>query len=172
MLDKNDEPSPTPAQDVTRDSMPENVTRDRMSLRVSDQLLDLMAADDESRHLAALKSLEEKRKITRAEMYLRNKFRNKLVHFLLSENRLCATLDRATHDKLLALVSEEHPKQSNVTVDQRASDGERSSQGEKRKRTEAEEVEEEASASCVEYGVRDEKSSAATTGKCTSSSQT
>ena len=128
--------------------------------------------------------------------------RNKLVHFLLSENRLCATLDQATHDKLLALVSEEHPIQSNVMVrtsqtsqhdllhffnagcyllgireagsqvDQHASDGERSSQGEKRKRTEAEEVEEEASASCVEYGVRDEKSSAATSGKCTSSSQT
>lgn len=125
--------------------------------------------------------------------------RNKLVRFLLSENRLCATLDQATHDKLLALVSEKHPNQSNVTVrtsqhdllhffnagcyllgireagsqvDQRASDGERSSQGEKRKRTEAEELEEEASASCVEYGVRDEKSFAATSGKCTSSSQT
>ena len=75
MHGKCDEPSPTPAQDVTRDSMPENVTRDRMSLRVSDHLLDLMATDDESRHLAALKSLEEKRKITRAEMYLRKKFR-------------------------------------------------------------------------------------------------
>ena len=75
MLDKCDEASPTSAQKVTRDSMPENVTRDRISLRVSDHLLDLMAADDESRHLAALKSLEEKRKITRAEMYLRKKFR-------------------------------------------------------------------------------------------------
>ena len=42
--------------------------------------------------------------------------RNKLLHFLLSEKELCATLDRATHDKLLALVSEERPKQSNVTV--------------------------------------------------------
>ncbi len=59
MLDKCDEVSPKPAQEVTRDSMPENVTRDRMSLRVSDHLLDLMAADDESRHLAALKSLED-----------------------------------------------------------------------------------------------------------------
>ena len=88
--------------------------------------------------------------------------RNKLVHFLLSENRLCATLDQATHDKLLALVSEEHPRPKNVTVrtsqtpqhylllflnavylllgfreggsqvDQRAGDGDRSSQGEKR----------------------------------------
>jgi hypothetical protein len=50
-----------------------------MSLTVSDQLLDLMAADDEARHLAALKALEEKRKITRAEMYLRKKFRYLLL---------------------------------------------------------------------------------------------
>ena len=45
------------------------------SYRVSDQLLDMMAADDVSRNKAALDKLEEKRKITRAEKYLRVKFR-------------------------------------------------------------------------------------------------
>lgn len=46
-----------------------------VSYRVSDQLLDMMAADDVSRNAAALDKLEEKRKITRAEKYLRAKFR-------------------------------------------------------------------------------------------------
>ena len=43
--------------------------------RVSDQLLDMMAADDVSRNAAALEKLKEKRKIACAEKYLRAKFR-------------------------------------------------------------------------------------------------
>ena len=64
-----------PAQDSARNILPEAVTRVSTTCIVSDRLLDLMAADDETRHLAAVKMLEEKRKVTRAELYLRKKLR-------------------------------------------------------------------------------------------------
>ena len=75
MLEKDDGVSAPPAQQQTRDSAMESITCDPPSFTVPDRLLDLMAADDERRHLAAVNSLEEMRKITRAESYLRKKFR-------------------------------------------------------------------------------------------------
>ena len=61
---------------ATRVSDPDHTLSAKpVSYRVSDQLLDMMAADDVSRNKAALDKLEEKRKITRAEKYLRAKFR-------------------------------------------------------------------------------------------------
>ena len=56
-------------------TLSEAIPRISPTFIVSDRLLDLMAADDETRHLAAVKMLEEKRKVTRAESYLRKKLR-------------------------------------------------------------------------------------------------
>ena len=75
MLEKDDGVSAPPAQEQTRDSVMESITCDPPLFTVPDRLLDLMAADDERRHLAAVNSLGEMRKITRAESYLRKKFR-------------------------------------------------------------------------------------------------
>ena len=75
MLEKCDAVSTPPAQEVTRDILTEHATCETPNFKVPDHLLDLMAEDDKSKHLAALKSLKETRKITRAESYLRKKFR-------------------------------------------------------------------------------------------------
>ena len=75
MLDECDKVSTPPAQEAARDITAEDVTCDPPNYTVPDHLLDLMAADDEKKHLAAVKLLGEKRKITRAESYLRKKFR-------------------------------------------------------------------------------------------------
>ena len=64
-------PTQEPARDITLDG----IALDPPSFTVPDRLLDFMAADEERRHLAAVEKLEETRKITRAEAYLRNKLR-------------------------------------------------------------------------------------------------
>ena len=75
MHNEGDRVATPPAREVARNIMPEGVIRDPPNLSVPDRLLDLMAAEDEGRHLAAVKALEIKRKVTRAENYLRRKFR-------------------------------------------------------------------------------------------------
>ncbi len=75
MLEECDGLSAPPPQEGTGDVMTEHVTCDPPSLKVPDHLLDLMAEEDEKKRIAAMRSLKETRKITRAESYLRKKFR-------------------------------------------------------------------------------------------------
>jgi len=65
-----------PSQD--REQIPP--TEDRpVGFKVGENLLDLMAADDQSKLQAAKQALKEKRNIARAERYLRRKFRSSLI---------------------------------------------------------------------------------------------
>ena len=75
MHNEGDRVATPPAREVVRNIMQDGEFRETPKYLVPDHLLDLMAADDERRHLAAVKSLEIERKITKAENYLRRKFR-------------------------------------------------------------------------------------------------
>ncbi len=58
-----------------------------VSFKVDEELLDMMAADDVNRNRTALETLEENKKITRAERYLRKRFR--LAAMTLLRCRCC-----------------------------------------------------------------------------------
>ncbi len=75
MLEECDGLSAPPTQEGTSDVTTEHVTCDPPSFKVPDHLLDLMAADDKKKLLAATETLEVTRKLARAEAFLRKKFR-------------------------------------------------------------------------------------------------